>query len=288
MITQERGQLLRDPSALFKGIPLDRFSQICDNFIDFQVPDETLKETVSVLKKGNNIALVTNHQSYFEIEAIRYFCQRLDEVSDSQISSLLFYSAPAVEANIGILLETRRPVYQQCGLTLLPVIRQVDKTNKYQDNITPEMRLKTRQSLQLYSDTLKQGGCLLVHPFESTLQGGRMNLMTGEMNGLQPNKEDNLINLIKRGFYFLPCGIHGSNKVINPDNNQPSYDFLKALNNIPPLNKPVSFKTGEMISPDSSSISGLPVEQIAHKIVLEIAKLIPPEARGSYRQECPD
>nr|MCW1948918.1 hypothetical protein [Candidatus Shapirobacteria bacterium] len=243
MASCEKDHLPQNPSKLINGVSMDRFSQVCDNFIDFQVPNQTLEEVSSVLKNGANIALVTNHQSYFEIEAIRYFCQRLNQVSEKPIPSVLFYSAPAVESNTKFLLETRLPIYRQHGLILLPIIRQVDKTNKYQECITPEMRSQTRKSLQLYADTIKQGGCLLIHPFELTLQGGRLNLMTGEINGIQPNKEASLVSLIKSGFYFLPCGVDGSYKVINPDNNQPSCDFIKALNNIPSSNQPVSFRT---------------------------------------------
>lgn len=268
---------------LIKQIPVDRFSQACDSFVDFQVPQKTIIETASLLNSGHNIALVSNHQSYFEVEPFRWLCQQIDQVTGKPPSAMLFFSAPAVATNAESFLKIREPVYRSCGLNLLPIVRPADKSNKYKDNITPDMIGRTRQSLQLYAQSVNRGGCLLVCPFESTLQGGRRNLFTGEINGIMPDKENSLISLLKR-FSFLPCGIDGSFQVISPDNHQPSYDFIRALNNITPSVKPVTFKTGEIINP--KSYPSLSPSEMAHYIVLEIAKLVSPEAQGAYRQEC--
>lgn len=277
-----------NPSEIINRLPPDRFSQVCDGFVDFYLPEETLSKTASLLKDGHNVALVTNHQSYFEIETIRYFCQQLNQTSETPIPSLLFYSAPAVQSNIEPLLKLRQPVYQQSGLNLLPIIRDVDRTNKYQDSITPQMSLQTRQSLRFYCETVKKGGCLIISPFESTLQGGRINPMTGQIHGLQPNKEDGLLNLIKKNVFLLPCGIDGSYKVIDPDTHRPSHDFLKSLSHSQPSEKSVTFKIGHLIDPQDPALAGLSSAEIAHQVVLEVAKLISPSAQGAYRQECLD
>lgn len=270
---------------LLFNLPSAEFSRICDSLVDYQIPQTTLVKTVDILNTGRNIILVTNHQSYFEIETQRYFCQQLNQISEKFINAYLLYSSPAVESNIGGLLRLRDPVYQRSGLNILGIIRESDYQHpKYQKYITPEIESKARTSLRTFTRALRGSGNLIIVPFEATLEGGRINPNTGQVNGMQSvNEETCLDTFIKRNSLLLPCGIDGSYKLINPNSHQPSPDFIQAIF-MHPSKKPVTFKIGDFIDPASQLNLGFTSENITHQTIVEVAKLISPQARGAYSQ----
>lgn len=263
----------------------EQFSYGSDRLVDYQINQSTFDNLVNVLQQGRNVVLVTNHQSYFEIETQRYFSQLLKQSIGADFHSYLLYSAPAVEHNIGKLLDIRNLAYQQSGLNLLGIIREEDRTHpKYKDNISPQMEEKVRLNLRLYNKLLNGSGNLFIFPFESTLEGGRLDLENQKIKGLQPAKPNCLDVYINRNIIILPCGIDGSYKLLDPNIHLPSPQLTNSILNVTGDEKIVNFKIGTLIDPRSQICLGLSPDIISHNAIIEIAKLLPPESRGVYGQ----
>lgn len=267
----------------------EAFSQTADSLVDFQIPEGLLHNINNLINNENRlVVLLTNHQSYFELETQRKFCQELSKITPDEkpIDTFLFYSAPAVESNIGPLFDSRRETYKDCHLNMLGVIRDVDRqSGKYSESINPEMEEESLKNQKKYINAIRNGACIIIAPFEATLEGGRINPETGKIKGIQQVNENNcLTSLIKKNAIFIPCGIHGSFNVMNPYNHIPSADFMEAFKN-PPKEKIVTFKAGELIDSALEKEKGKTFEEICHNSIIEVAKLLPPEAQGVYREE---
>lgn len=179
----------------------ETFGQICDSFVDFQIPQQLLIDTVDTINNGDKVGLVTTHQSFIEVEVERKICEELNNLSSKPIEACLVYSMPAVGTKVNKIFEWRNEVYKNCHLNMIGIIRQIDRDNKdhpeYTESITPEMERRSVDNMKRLSEFLKKGnGCLLIIPFESTLKSGRVNLDTGEINGMQHVSPD--ISLLGR------------------------------------------------------------------------------------------
>lgn len=263
----------------------EQFNFGCDNLVDYQVPQSTYDNLAKILRQGRNVVLVTNHQSYFEIETQRHFSQAINELLDVNFQSYLLYSAPAVDYNIGSLLAIRNPIYKQVGLNMLGIVRKEDYHHpKYQYNITPEMEVQSKQNIRKFNEVLSGSGNLIIFPFESTLEGGRIDPQTQKIKGLQLTDPSCLDVFINRNHMILPCGIDGSYKLINPQSHQPSRELIESILYGKSNQKLVTFRTGSIIDPQYQKDLKLSSEQIGQQIILEVARLLPPESRGVYTQ----
>lgn len=265
----------------------EQFSYGSDRLVDYQINQSTFDNLVKVLKQGRSVVLVTNHQSYFEIETQRHFSQLIKQSVGDSFNSYLLYSAPAVECNVGPLLAIRNPTYQQSGLNLLGIIRDEDRIHpKYKENITPEMEIKNRNNRKFFNEVLYGTSNLFFLPFESTLEGGRLDLKNQKIKGLQPAKPNCLNAYINRNILILPCGIDGSYKLLDPDTHLPSPYLINSILNGKGDDKLVTFKIGSLIDPQSQLSLGLSPEIISQNTIVEVARLIRPESRGVYSQFC--
>jgi len=280
-----------NPFELLSKISPEKFSQSCDSLVDFQISQQLLIDIAQSVQSGRMIALVTTHQSYFEIETQRRFCQELNKISPDPITTYLTYSAPAVDLNIGDLFELRRPVYDQCHLNMLGIIRQEDRTHlKYKKNITPKMEEENFSNSKTLIRAMNQGGCVLIVPLEAKLNSGRINSETGKINGIQATDTDEgLTRMIRKNALIVPCGIDGSYKIIDPDNHQATPEFINAFSR-PPQEKSVIFRANKLIDL-SQEYQGKKIpencyQKICHRIIIEVANNVSPDAQGAYRQFC--
>ncbi len=85
----------------------EQFSIGCDSLVNYQLSTKVIDNITQALDAGRNIVLVTNHQSYFEIETQRHFCSQINQSLGGKLQSYLLYSAPAVARNVGPLLQLR-------------------------------------------------------------------------------------------------------------------------------------------------------------------------------------
>jgi len=263
----------------------EQFSYGCDSLVDYQVPEMTYLKLSHVLSQGRNVVLLTNHQSYFELETQRHFSQQLKNILGDEFESILLYSAPAVEHNIGPLLQIRNFVYQNSGLNLLGIIRNDDYTNPiYKDWITPEMKKKHKENIKLFNSKLDTGGNLIIFPYESSLEGGRIDPQTQKIKGLQLPKPDCLNVFVNRNALILPCGIDGSYRLINPKTHHPSPELVDSILFNKSQQKLVTFKTGSLIDPQSQKELGFSFQDISQDAIIQVAKLLSPDARGVYSQ----
>lgn len=263
-----------------------QFNRGCDSQVDFQISDKTIDDTAQLLSNGRNVVLVTNHQSYFEIEAERYFCDLINQRLEGDLQAFLLYSSPAVSHNVGGLLEARKSEYLESGLNLLGVVRESDyKHEVYNHNITKKMEEESIINNRIFFKAVKGTGNLIICPFEKTLEGGRINPDTGKIKGIQPVDEKSCLSVfINCNCVLLPCGIDGSYKVINPGNHhKPSETLFNAvISGIPSQNSTTTFRLGEFIDPISQRVLEQDTQQITHKTIKKIADLISPDARGVY------
>lgn len=271
----------------FAGNHPQEFSSVCDSVVNYNITAKITNDIRQALSSGRTIVLVTNHQSYFEIETQRHFCQLINKNSPEKIQAFLLYSAPAVAHNVGSLLQIRNKVYSDCGLNLLGIIRKEDFTHPiYKNNITSEMKVQNRESQRIFYQAINREGNVIICPFEATLEGGRINPSTKKINGISSVKEDCLDVFINRNCLFLPCGIDGSYKVMDSKTHQPSEIFKQRIINPSQITKEklVTFNLGEFIDPIFLKGLNLSNQNICHKIIIEVAKLISSEARGAYSQ----
>jgi len=280
-------RLSPNPVEFLSRISPEKFSQACDSMVDFQVPQELYSKIADSITKDNRIVtLVTTHQSYFELEAERKFCQELNQVTGEKISSFLIYSAPAVESNIGAIFESRKSVYNDSHLTMLGIVRESDRNHpKYKQKITPKMEEENCSNLKTLVRAMHEGGCLIITPLEGTLNSGRVNLETNKINGIKAtDKDEALTRMVKKNSLIIPCGIDGGYKVIDPDKHQPTPEFIKAFSS-PPSEKLVIFKANKLIDP-TKDYPGQTIPEMCHQIIIEVAKNVSFDARGDYKFFC--
>lgn len=267
------------------GKKSEQFSQGCDNLVDYQILQENLDSVVQAINNGRNVVLVTNHQSYFEIETQRYFCQLLNKQLNGELHSYLLYSSPAVAHNIGQLLDLRNKTYLDSGLNLLGVIRSSDLNHSiYSQNITDKMRIDSSVNNRKFFNAVRGEGNLIICPFEKTLEGGRLD-ETGKIKGIQAVDEDSCLSVfINCNCLLLPCGIDGSYKIIDPKTHLPSKELVTSIlsPSLSPKEKMVTFKLGNLIDPASLRDLGLTPKDITHKTIVHVASLLSPEAQGVY------
>ena len=281
-----------NPLELLSRVSSEEFSRVCDSVVDYQISPQLLANTVTAIQDGRIVALVTTHQSYFEIETQRRFCQELNQISSEPIETFLTYSAPAVGSNINKLFELRRPVYDQCHLNMLGIIRSEDRSHiKYKENITPEMEKDHWENAKTLAKALKLGGCLVIVPLEASLNSGRrVNLETDQINGIQATDTDEgLTRMIAKNALLIPCGIDGGYKVIDPKHHLPTEKFINSFV-ISPREKLVTFKANKLIDPfqdyQDKKIPSNCYRKICHQIIMEVANNVSPSARGAYQQFC--
>jgi hypothetical protein len=272
---------------LLSKMPPKDFSNACDSLVDFQIPSQLLIDTANAVKNGRIVALVTTHQSYFEIETERRFCQELNEISPEPISTFLTYSAPAVESNIANLFKLRKPIYDECHLNMLGIIRPEDRLDsKYKEKITSKMEEEHVSNFKALAKAIYQGACLIIVPLEAKLDSGRKNKKTGKINGIQAKDTDiSLTRMVKKKAIIIPCGIDGGYKVIDPDKkHSPTPEFIEAFSS-PAPEKLVIFKVNELIDPYKEYL-GKNIREMCHQIIIEVAKNVSYDARGAYQQFC--
>lgn len=274
--------------AQIASISPEQFNYSCDSLVDYQVPQSTYHNLTQILSQGRNVVLLTNHQSYFEIETQRHFSYQLKESLGDQFHSLLLYSAPAVEHNVGSFLKIRNHAYQQAGLSLLGIIRKEDYSHPvYKNNITQEMKAKHRENFKLFENSLNGTGNLFIFPYESSLEGGRLDPVTQKIKGMREADQNCLDVFIKRNIVILPCGIDGSYHLINPTTHHLSQDLISSIIDNKADKKKVTFKVGSLIDPQSQIELGFSYQDINHQAIVEVAKLVTPEARGFYSNYVP-
>lgn len=265
-----------------------QFNRGCDSQVNFQISDKTIDDTAQLLSNDRNVVLVTNHQSYFEIETERYLCDLINYKLGGKLQAFLLYSSPAVSHNVGGLLEARKSEYLESGLNLLGVVRESDyKHEVYQHNITKKMEEESIINNRIFFGAVRRTGNLLICPFEKTLEGGRINPDTGKIKGIQPVDEKSCLSVfINCNCILLPCGIDDSYKVINPGNHhKPSEALFNAvISGIPSQDTTTTFRLGEFIDPISQRALELDNQQITHETIKRVASLISPYAQGVYSQ----
>jgi hypothetical protein len=267
------------------------FSRIFNSFVEFDISKSLLTDTARRLENGEKIGVVTTHQSFIGVEVERQICEELNKVLSKPIKFYKTYSLPAVERTVKELFKYREEAYKDCSLNMIGVIRDKDRSNSdYSKNITPKMEKQaSKDSTILMKALTGDEGCLFFIPFESTLESGRINPETGEINGIQkvsPNASLLGRMIKKRDKYnatFLPCGINGDNRIIDPDDDFLSEEFVLAFFNGRVSNrKLVTVKAHELIDPRTEYRSGQSNEEIFWNITTRVAEKVPPEARGVY------
>lgn len=278
-----------NPIELLKKMPPEKFTQACDIVMDFQINDNIFYHIVYSVEEGHLVGAVTNHQSYFEIEAERKMAQEVNRRSKNPINFYLTYSEPATVHNAGELLNLRQPIYKENHLILLPIIRKSDKDHPiYSLNITEGMEKRSHESKETLHKIMKEGGCVLIIPFEGNLDGGRKNVKTGKRNGMQQMPKDEVLlkKILRHDVDILPLSIDGSFKVLDPDNHhQPTSEFINAFLGHP--SKLVTVKADEFIKINTRYRDLFKMRrstEIADNIAVKIAKNLSPETRGYYGQ----
>jgi hypothetical protein len=265
-----------------------QFNRACDSQVDFQITDQTIDNTAQLLRSGRNVGLVTNHEGYFEIEIQRYLCGLFNKKLGGKLNAFLLYSSPAVSLNVGDILEARNDEYLESGLHLLGVVRESDyKHEVYKHYITKKMEEDSSVNNRIFFGALRGTGNFFIVPFEKTLQGGRINPDTGQIYGIPSVDEKTCLSVyINRNCILLPGGNDNTHKVINTNNHhKPSEDLFNAvISGIPSKNTTATFRFSDFIDPISQCALGQNVQQITHQTIIEVAKLISPDARGVYSQ----
>lgn len=273
----ERGPVFNNIVEVAHNRP-EQFSRGCDSLVDYQFSQENIISIAGALNGGRNIVLVTNHQSYFEIETLRHFCDLINQSMGGNLQAFLEYSAPAVANNVGPLLQIRNEIYLKSGLNMLGIIRNSDRNHPiYKTSISEEMEKQDKQSQRTFARAISGHGNLIISPFEATLEGGRINPDTGKINGMQSVDENRLTPFIKRNFLIIPCGIDGSYHLINPKTHLPSNELIEAITIAPSKNKIVTFKISDIIDSSHQQLS-------TKKIIINVAQLLPRDAQGYYSQ----
>lgn len=276
---------LSQPEQSPNKLPPEKFSNICDSLVDYQIPSQLFTDINKYLGDNRFVVFLLTHQSYFDIEACRYICEQLNITIENSVNSYLIYSSPAVGKNIGNLLAERKETYKKCHLNMLGIVRSSDyKNEKYKDHITPEMITTSDTNQKLYNEQTNLGRCISFIPFEASLHSGRINSQTGNINGMK-EVTDNLllIQAIRQKAIIIPCGIDGSYKIVDPDEHKLSPFFYNAIYTRNPQ-KVVTLKTGQPIDLLLSEYQEISTRDLYRKVTVEVAKLVSPQAQGEYRK----
>lgn len=273
------------PEQSSKKLSPEQFSHVCDSLVDYQIPSTLFGYVNDALENNRLIVFLLTHQSYFDIEACRNICEHVNQTSKNSVNSYLMYSSPAVGKNIGGLLVERKEIYDNCHLIMLGVVRGSDKKHeKYKDQITQEMIDESDVNDKLYNEKTSQGRCIAFIPFEATLHSGRINKETGEINGMKEVTDNpKLIQAIRQKAIIIPCGIDGSYKIVDPDENELSNLFYDAIFTRNPQ-KVVTLKMGQPIDLSLPEYQGTPTRKLYKLATTKVAGLVSRRAQGDYQK----
>jgi len=279
------------------------------DLIEFDISDELLNKINDSINENRLVVFVGNHQSYFETEVWALISKRLSRMSPKFDGIYLTYSEPATNSNVGEFLEKRNQYYIENKLYLLPVIREIDRTDpRYKDLITPEMEERNSISRSKLAHARKTNRAIVALP-EGHLTGGRINQETGKIFGIQKAMDKTFLNIVfkenniedeeesrfkkivkttKTKFsrlihktVLVPIGIDGSYKVLSSEPN--NYKFSKKI----PLflknkEKPVTVRAKKIIpATEYTSLDGNVVEIIMD---IEVAPLVSFDAQGIHQR----
>ena len=292
MLKESLPQQIQEQVEVLKTTRPEDFSQAYDSCVDLDLPEQLLKDTITAVNNGEIVGVVIPHQSFGDVEVVRHFCKKINDLSAETIESYEAYSLPAVGVSIKDFFESRRKEYEKENLNMIGVIREIDKDHpKYSKSIDSEMKQKSQEEMRQLVEAFKgDKGFVLFIPFESTLQSGRTNPETGQIYGMQKvSPEDSLLgNLIKRRkkrkINILPCAIDGGYKILHPGTHSFSPEFIDLLRNKKDSDtKVVTAKASTLINISHPDYLTRSEEEIFTEIVTEIAQNLPPEAHGDYK-----
>ena len=278
---------------VLKNTRPEDFSKAYNSCVEFSISEKIVKDIANSVGNGEVVGIVISHQSFGDVEVVRHFCEKINEVSSPQIvKAYEAYSMPAVGSIQGFF-DYRKEEYQKTHLNMLGLIRSIDYSHpKYQKNITPEMETIAKENLiELFKAFKSKEGSLFFIPFESTLKSGRTNPETGQIYGMQEvSPQDSLLgNLFqkrkKRKIKILPCGIDGGYNILHPETHLFDPNFINLLKNKKSLStKIVTTKATKLIDISSPTYLKKNEEEIFIEIVTNIAQNLSLEARGDYKE----
>ena len=265
LMATDRKMLLDRVDSLF------RFSDTSMSFID---------RFVDLIQQGHVPVIYANHQSYADGMALSQITKYImGKGLSGRLNGFLLPVAKSIEtgdqgSEIQVITTMFTQVTTERGLLSVPIIRDKDKEEYGLEGSNTE-------SYARLSNALEDGYGLAIFP-EGTMEGGRKDT-DGRIKGMQQVSRSLLAGRLKvwlrkgRTSVVLPVGIHGGYRIQHPDEKgKVSEDVLEMVAEDCPVKSRVTITVGKPFIPDAAVNDD--------SLMRRVAQLLPPEARGYYRE----
>lgn len=265
-----------------------QFLDAVERWTDLQDQNEYIDEFY-FLRQNKIPVVIFNHLSHADFGPILKVAGNLNKIGNPKVNaSLILAKSLATGDQSGMLGDFYRaaePKLIKSRVSPIYVTREKDR-EKYK---LPMDSTELRKVIGV----VRRGDVLIYCP-EGTVEGGRTNPETGELNGLVRVADQTLPTILgkealKKELAFLPVAIQGTNEIYNPTTEKVTTDIkrdfaLQLLHHHPSkiatatVGKP--FTSVDMIN-DGVDI-GNP-EEFNTYLMSNIAQNLPEELRGYYR-----
>jgi len=218
-------------SLLARVLLSERNTKRLEQFLDIQDPQKHVAEAIDMVHHGHTLVIVANHESHADILPLIVLSRQI-----SQATGKNFLVPSAASLNTGhqggaitSFFEQIEPWLESNGLQMVPFVRQRDVE---QYGLGKEENGKSARRLI----AARADGFNFAWFPEGSVQGGRRvdpKNPNSERFGIQeadPAFGKFISKIIDQGpTVFLPVGIHGSYKLLDPDTKKPTAAVMGAL-----------------------------------------------------------
>jgi hypothetical protein len=267
------------------------YSKLLDaavEMIDFQDPNGYIDKYY--FKRQNRVKVVYfRHLSHADAGALILTAKRLNKVGNFPINFVLPLAASLETGDQSDKLtdfyNVIKPKLQKHRIEPIHVAREKDRE---------EYRLarSTAENLRLFRE-VKRGAALMYFP-EGTVEGGRRNPNTGEINGLSQVKDEFMPQMLSRigadqEIAFLPISVSGTNRIYDPT----TANVTSEAGRIVPMQwlfrqfpKLATATVGEPFTSQDMLRSGVNLnnpQEFNNYLMYRQAEMVPSEERGFYK-----
>lgn len=266
---------------------LKEFAMSGTEMIDIEDPEGNV-DKFYFLKQGKYPIIIFNHLSLADVGAAVKISSLLNRVGNPHLDFNMPVSI-SLEGKQGLFVKTFydavKPWLRKQRIEVYEVARYKDRKD-YGYDPTEEV------NQDLHNTVYTDRGLMIFMEGEQT--GGRINQQTGFENGMIEVKNyqvpEQMLSSIQFGreVAFLPIGIHGTNRLLNPDNRQLTREALECMvyQKFGADPKLATATVGPPFTSDDICKEGITpddFEGVNTYLMKQIARLIPEDLRGFYR-----
>lgn len=249
------------------------------------LPSGLVEKYSQLVRDGSKPILCGDHESHSDGFALALAIENLQEIQPIK-GFVLPVASSFVNGSqnkwLARAYSLTRGSLARRGLHTVPYTRDVDVKN-YE-------AIKDSRELREWVRLVGEGYSFAILP-EASVQGGRhaTDNSIDDINGIKEIEDDNILSFYDlltrhgRSAFFLPIGIHGTYRIMSPNNYRPHssvYPTLLGLSS----RKIAEVSVGMPITVDNLGTDWRNNKRVFNRFIMgRVAQLIPEHARGIYR-----